>query len=233
MKLIIIGCEYSGTTTLAVAANDWLREQTGTDFRIIHDHWKIPHTSGHLPGDTSHFLTEPEQASVLALSPKLKEMTQRHSLYYHMPHGPNDTNTILVGYHFDDGIYGARYFEYGRPADPENRRIVGRHVEHAYLAVAPELVLVLLRTDADVIRMRMREAPHPAGVLQEQDVEFIQGRFEEEFRASLISRRFVLDTSTATLDETMAEFAESIQPHLSEVDRSRILTRKALRGGGG
>jgi hypothetical protein len=50
-----------------------------------------------------------------------------------------------------------------------------------------------------------------------------------EFRASLISRRFVLDASTAILDETMAEFAESIRPRLSEVDRSRILTRKALR----
>ena len=62
MKLIIIGCEYSGMITLAVAINDFLREQTGTDFRIIHDHWKIPHTSGHLPFDTSHFLNEEEQA---------------------------------------------------------------------------------------------------------------------------------------------------------------------------
>jgi hypothetical protein len=77
----------------------------------------------------------------------------------------------------------------------------------------------------------MREAPHPAGVLQEQDIEFIQGRFEEEFRASLFSRKFILDTSSATVNETMAEFAEAIQPHLSEVDRSRILARKALRDG--
>ena len=62
MKLIIIGYEYSGTTTLAVAINDFLREQAGTDFRIIHDHWKILHTSGHLPFDTLHFLNEEEQA---------------------------------------------------------------------------------------------------------------------------------------------------------------------------
>jgi hypothetical protein len=233
MKLLIIGCEYSGTTTLAVAINDWLREQTGTDFRIIHDHWKIPHTSGHLPFDTSHFLNEEEQAEVLALSPKLKEMTQRHSLYYHMPRGQTDANMVLVGYLFDDGIYGAHYFEYGRPIDPEDRRIVGRHVEHGFLAEAPDTVLLLLRTDADVIRKRMQTAPHPAGVLQEQDIEFIQGRFEEEFKASLFSRKFVLDTSSATLYETMAEFAEAIQPHLSEVDRSRILAHKALRGGGG
>ena len=142
---------------------------------------------------------------MLALSPKLKEMTQRHSLCYH----------------FDDGIYGAHYFEYGR------------HVEHGFLAETPDTVLLLLRTDADVIRKRMQESPHPAGVLQETDIEFIQDRFEEEFKASLFSRKFVLDTSTATLEETMAEFAQGIQSHLSEVDRSRILAHKALTGGAG
>ena len=231
MKLIIIGCEYTGTTTLASAVNDWLKEQTGTDFRIIHDHWKLPDTSGHLPFDTSHFLDEEEQASILGLSPKLKEMTQRHSLYYHMPRGQSDANLILVGYVFDDSIYGAHYFEYGRPIDPEDRRIVIRHVEHGFLEAAPETVLVLLKADADVIRRRMRETPHATGVLQEQDIEFIQGRFDEEFRASLFSRKFILDTSSATVEETMAEFAEGIQPHLSEVDRSRILARQARRGG--
>ena len=176
-------------------------------------------------------LNEEGQAEVLALSPKLKEMTQRHSLYYHMPRGHTDVNLVLVGYHFDDGIYGAHYFEYGRTIDPEDRRIVGRHVEHGFLAEAPDTVLLLLRTDADVIRKRKQKAPHPAGVLQEQDIEFIQGRFEEEFRASLFSRKFVLETSSATLAETMAEFAEAIQPHLSEVDRSRILAHKAMHSG--
>ena len=82
-----------------------------------------------------------------------------------------------------------------------------------------------------MIRKRMQESPHPAGVLQETDIEFIQGRFEEEFKASLFSRKFVLDTSTATLEETMAEFAQGIQSHLSEVDRSRILAHKALGSG--
>ena len=74
MKLILIGCEYSGTTTLALAINEWMKETSGTDFRLIHDHWKIPHTSGHLPTVTSHFLTTEEQAQILALTPKLKEM---------------------------------------------------------------------------------------------------------------------------------------------------------------
>ena len=110
MKLMLIGCEYSGTTTLALAINDWLRSETGTDFGIIHDHWKIPHTSGHAPTDTAHFLTDGEMDQVMSLSPKLKEMTQRHSLYYHTPSGAYDNNTMVVGYHFDDGIYGPRRY---------------------------------------------------------------------------------------------------------------------------
>ena len=40
---------------------------------------------------------------MLALSPKFKEMTQRHSLCYHIPRGYTDVNMVLVGYHFDDG----------------------------------------------------------------------------------------------------------------------------------
>ena len=65
MKLILVGCEYSGTTTLALGITDWLTHLTGAGFRLIHDHWKLPHTSGHLPEDTDNFLTPEEQAQVL------------------------------------------------------------------------------------------------------------------------------------------------------------------------
>ena len=181
MKLIIIGCEYSGTTTLAVAINDWLREQTGTDFRIIHDHWKIPYTSGHLPFDTSHLLNEEEQAEVLALSPKLKEMTQRHSLYYHTPHVATDENSLIIGYHFDDAVYGPLYFGYGRPTDPEDRRIVGRQVEKTMLYHAPDAVLVLVKASPDVILRRMTESPHDRSVLREEDIQLVLDRFEDEY----------------------------------------------------
>ena len=98
MKLILVGCEYSGTTTLALRINNWLTDLTGAGFRLIHDHWKLPHTSGHLPEDTDNFLTPEEQAQVLGLSPKLKEMHQRHSLYYHTPNHPSDENKLVIGY---------------------------------------------------------------------------------------------------------------------------------------
>ncbi len=80
MRLILAGCEYTGTSTLAFAIDDWLEANVGTRFPLIHDHWKLPHTSGHPQPD----MTEEERQQVLALSPVLREMTQRHSLYYHI-----------------------------------------------------------------------------------------------------------------------------------------------------
>ena len=229
MKLILAGCEYSGTTTLALAVNEWMKETTGTDSRLIHDHWKIPHTSGHLPNDISHFLTKEEQAQVMGLTPKLKEMHQRHSLYYHTPHSPNTENGLIIGYHFDDSVYGQLYFEYGRPSDPQDRRLVTPQVEKTMLSHAPETVLVLVTASPDVISARMKHDPHENGVLDEKDIEFVVDRFDEEFKYSMISKKITLDTTSVSVEESIQEFAEKIQPHLSDVDRSRVLTHQALR----
>jgi len=223
VKLVLIGCEYTGTTTLALGLNEWAEKTIGSGFRIIHDHWKLPHTSGHLPTDTAHFLDADEQAQVLALSPKLKEMTQRHSLYYHTPSAPDDENRLILGYLFDDGIYGPLYFEYGRPTDPEDRSVVGRAVENTLLKNAPETVLVMLKATPEVIRARMKKTPHAGGVLREPDVEFVLERFDSEFKYSLISKKFALDTSESTPAETLAQFVANVEKYLTEVDRSRIM----------
>jgi len=45
MRLILIGCEYSGTTTLAHAINEWTKETMDKEFTLIHDHFKLPDTS--------------------------------------------------------------------------------------------------------------------------------------------------------------------------------------------
>ncbi len=230
MKLILVGCEYSGTTTLALGINSWLKELTGSGFRLIHDHWKIPHTSGHLPEDTDNFLTTEEQAQVMALSPKLKEMHQRHSLYYHTPNHPSDENKMLIGYTVDDAVYGRMYFEYGRPTDGQDRRIVAPQVEKTMLSHEPETVMVLLRADPDAIRSRMKHDPHDNGVLQEEDIEHAVERFDEEFKYSLVQKKLTLDTTSSTPEDTLAEFAEKIEPYLTDVDRSRILAHRALGG---
>ena len=106
MRLILAGCEYSGTTTLSNAIDDWLNEKMGVRFSLIHDHWKIPHTTGHPPN-----ATDEEQKQVLALSSNLKEMTQRHSLYYHVQYNSwNSPDYMSIGLHVDDSVYGPIYF---------------------------------------------------------------------------------------------------------------------------
>ena len=230
MKLILVGCEYSGTTTLALRIDRWLKGLTGDGFRLIHDHWKIPHTSGHLPEDTANFLTPEEQAQVLGLSPKLKEMHQRHSLYYHTPNYPSAGNKLLIGYTVDDAVYGQMYFEYGRPTDTQDRRMVAPQVEKTMLMHDPDTVMVLLRSDPDVIRKRMKTDPHDNGVLREDDIEYAVERFDQEFKYSLVPSKLTLDTTSSTPADTLTEFTEKIRPYLTDADRSRILAHRALGG---
>ena len=87
MKILLLGCEYSGTTTLAQNIFDWGQNTMGANFGLFHDHWKIPHVTGHWPIDTESFATHQEQAELLQLNPKMKEQMQRHNLYYHIQPG--------------------------------------------------------------------------------------------------------------------------------------------------
>jgi len=53
MRLILMGCEYSGTTTLSRQVSKWVKENLGDDFGF-HDHWKLPHVSHPtIPGPSS------------------------------------------------------------------------------------------------------------------------------------------------------------------------------------
>ena len=47
--------------------------------------------------------------------------------------------------------------------------------------------------------------------------------FAEASERCLFRHKITLDTSSSSVEETMAEFEAKIEPHLSESDRSRIL----------
>ena len=228
MKLILAGCEYSGTTTLAQAIYVWATRVLGANVRIIHDHWKIPHTSGHAPTDEVHFLTEEEQLQVLGLSPKLKEMTQRHSLVYHTPFEASNGDLLLIGYVFDEAVYAPLYFGYGGPGEPGDRSMYARHLEHRLLKVAPETVLVHVHASPQVIASRLRENPRRHGVLKEKDIDYVLKRFEQEVWNSLIPSRITLDTSAATAEETLLECVEKMDVYFTSYDRLRMLSRRSL-----
>ena len=59
-------------------------------------------------------------------------------------------------------------------------------------------------------------------MIREADIPHILDRFDDEYAQSLIPRKLVLDTTTATADATFAQFLGEGRPHLSTTDRRRL-----------
>ena len=233
MHLVLTGCEYSGTTTLAAGITQWANRAMGRNYHF-HDHWKIPHIR--------HGLPEDEQAQILALSPYLKESYQRFHVADHMQDeyymlGAEETgdisegNHLVVGMHIDEAVYSSIYYGYGGVGEFGDRIMTARHVEKRMLQMAPDTVHVLLTCSPEVIRKRMNEDPHTNALVQDGDVELILGRFEEEYERSLINNKFTIDTSTSTPEECVAEFLEKYEPYMTVADRTRILVHQANKRG--
>ena len=225
MKLILAGCEYAGTTTLANAINDWTEQVMGNRIRNIHDHFKIPQTIGHSDPD---YANEEEQRQYLALSPKIMETAQRHNLYYHSPsESSSNEDRLVIGHHIDEAVYAPLYFGYGRTGENGDREVIAWQIEHKIKKFEPELVLILVKASPEVIARRMKEGAHPNAVVQEKDIELVLRRFQEEFGRSWVRSKFELDTSTATVDETITEFEAKMEPHFTRYDQIRILSNNA------
>jgi hypothetical protein len=231
MKLLLMGSGYVGTTTLAKGILRWGEADMGAYFGLIHDHWKMPHVTGHWPIDTEAFPSAEERRELMDISPKFKEQMQRHSLYYHIQPGAFDKGKeeqqgfypdyLAIGMHIEEAVYGPLYFGYGGDDQPAPRNVVKKTVERALLKFAPKFVLVHVKADPAVIRQRMADAPHDNPVVRDEDVELVLRRFEEEYEASAIQHKVEIDTSEATEDDILAELIAKLEPHLTDDDRER------------
>ena len=225
MKLILVGCEHVGKTTLSEGVSAWLAKTMGNS-RSFHDHFTIP-TPELSDEDLPHFM---------AMSPAFKERFQRYQIQYHAAHGfLGDADHLLVGYHLEEAVFAPLYYGYGGEGQYADRTAMARAMEKDILEVGPDTILVLLTARADVIRQRMKTHPmprdqrgHRPGLLLEKDVERVLDRFESEFKKSLIRKKFVIDNSDMTPEETLREFTLKVQKLLSPSDRLRILAHRAL-----
>ena len=230
MRLLLVGCEYSGVRTLAKAIVESAKHEMDAfagipDEYLVHDHFMVPHIS-HPPE-----LTDDEHDQIMALSPRVKEMVQRHNIYYHIPFTAQGGDSLLVGLHIEDNVYGPLYFGYLVDLDPDDPIMVTRGMfEEWIVRSAPETVLVLVKASPDVIRGRMAARPHTRPVLRYEDVDQVLRRFEEEFEGSTLLNKMAIDTSAATVHESLEEFARKIEPFLTEDDHRRMAERAA--GGG-
>lgn len=237
MNVILVGCEFSGKTTLADRIVKWSERNLGGSSHF-HDHFTIPSTE--LTGQAA---SEYEDAH-----PQVKEMFQRFMITYHISSAfYSHTDHNLMGLHIEEAVYAPLYYGYGGEnsgaptRSPKGQRTeMARRIEGEILEKAPETVLILMKASPDVIKGRMKANIYPnpeiirsqylskpfgeptRGVVQEADVEFVLKRFEEEFEASLLKKKIVVDTTSATLDETLEEFVTKIRPHLSKFDQQRM-----------
>jgi hypothetical protein len=234
LRLIIVGCEYSGTTTIANAICRWAEGAMGGTIEP-HDHFVIPHIACYQIGPRAAPLTEEEQKHMLALSPKLKEMFQRQDMVYHFPTPNQGPDWVLVGYQIADAVYGPMFFDYGLANEPQGgpRSKYMRHIEMVFLERAPETVLVYLKASPEVIARRMKASPHQNGVVREGDIQRVLDAFESEYQASVLHNKMTLDTSSATVEETVKEFRRQLQPYVTDEDRRRILLREGTQASPG
>ena len=193
-----------------------------------HDHWKIPHTSGHPGLDDENIFTPEEQEQVLALSPKAKEMIQRHNITYHIaPEALRNPDYVAIGLHIENAIYAPMYFDYYVGDQAWARQAVIDHVEETIVGLAPDMPLVLVKAAPETIARRMKESPHHNPVLQGPDIKQVLDEFETEFEKSAIGNKFTIDTSDASEEETLAQFIDKFEPYLNETDKLRILTHRS------
>ncbi len=199
MRLITIGCEYVGKTTLADALQAWGAEN-GREFHMDDSDFSIP--------DDRHF-EEDEQMALLQAPPGLKERFQRMQIYYHIFVQSNCEDCIFGGYHIQEAIYGPRYYYPGTEV---------HYLKQVEGFLQPDTILVMMTADPDEIRARMKAAPHKFPIVPPEDVEEIQAEFEREFTASTIKRKVRLDTTGFPPEEILDRFLAAVRPALSTRD---------------
>ncbi|MCC7262334.1 MAG: hypothetical protein IT369_07425 [Candidatus Latescibacteria bacterium] len=204
MRIIAIGCEYSGVSTLIEHLDAWGKE------RGIHhhldDHFTIP--------DAYH-LDQAEQRAMLEMLPAIKERFQRFQIVYHVRLLHRYEHILLGGFHLEEAVYGPRYYY------PD----IAIEVREYEPELPADTILVHLHARPEVIRARMAAHPHPHQLVQPAEVEPILRRFAEEYRHSWIRRRFEIDTSDLSPAQLLEVFLQRSIPHLTPADAAtRMLT---------
>ena len=79
--------------------------------------------------------------------------------------------------------------------------------------------MAMLTASPDAIRQRMSSDRHPYGVVREEDVEAVLARFDEEYEASTIERKFRIDTTDMTPAQALRELVTRFESYLTDEDR--------------
>ena len=234
MRLLVIGCEYAGKTTLARHVSRWMIDSMGLPYVRWHDHFVVPRLDRHLivhaganapvvGKDESDLNTAEDEEQILSLRPMVLEQLQRHNVWRHLhPDVFREEDSLFVNHYYAEAVYAPLYYGYGEPGSFADRPGRARAWDRELLLRAPDTVLVLVECAPRLIRERMGLGRRPRCILRERDVERVTTLFREQFEASLIPAKFSLDTSDASADEVFAAFQRRMEPSLTDVDRRRL-----------
>jgi hypothetical protein len=209
VRLVVIGCEYAGKSTLIDALMEW-GTRVGVAFHWD-DHFTIP---------DRYFLGEADQAAMAAAPPVIKERFQRFQIYYHLEVIADHGDCLLGGFHIEEAIYGPRYYY------PENVFPIP-YLRKVESKLPKDTILLLLRARPDVIRRRMTEAAHPYSTVPSADVEAVSAAFEHEYGQSWIERRLAIDTSDLTPLQLFETFQQRV---VAQLDGRDLLRWRELAG---
>jgi len=211
MRLIVIGCEHTGKTTLVNSLMDW-GHQHGLHHHLD-DHFTIPDCQ------TSKDIVDRE--AMMALPPSLKERFQRFQNAYHVKLTHRYEHILLTGFFVEEVIYGPRYYYPGLRLIENPRR--------AEKELPEDCILVHLKADPDVITARMKSDPHEYPVVPASDVPEVLDAFAAEYRASWFHEKMEIDTSNLSNAQLLDTFLKASIPHLTEKDLAfRLALDKGL-----
>jgi len=228
MRLIIIGSEYAGKSTLANRILDWIKDNMGEFYPKVHgnglhDHYVLPFIEGTGPE------AEEEAAQIRAMKPTLMEKYTRYMIHYHMGRFFYlDNDHIQVDWYYAEPVYAPLYYGYGKAGEYGDRQMLVRWWDADIMHMAPDTVLIHMKASPETIRQRMAAHPNPHGILKDEHVEQVLEAFQTLFSNTMIRRHFELDTTDKTPDETFREWVRQMEPHFSENDRLRMLTHQKL-----
>jgi hypothetical protein len=160
---------------------------------------------------------------MLTLSPAFKERFQRFQAVYHVRIVRLERDAIEVGFYCEDAVYGPLYYGY-RPDFLASKQ--GRELEKE---LPSDIILVLLTASPDKIVKRMESSPHEYQVIRKEDIPLLMQKFEEEFRASTIHVKIVVDTTDQSPEQALQEYLKKARPHLASEDLLRIVANEHRR----
>ena len=196
MRLILIGTEYVGKTTLANALQEW-GLKVGKRFHMDDGDFTIL---------DYHHLNEEDQQTMWNMSPVLKERFQRMVIYYHLEILERYNDCIFGGFHIEEKIFGPRYYH------PGSEVSYHRWLEHK---MPDNCILVHMTCDPDVIRQRMVDDPHPYELVKSHEIEEIMEEFLYEYNNSYFRQKVEFDTPHLTPEGILEPFLEAWRRRLA------------------